>query len=64
MRAVGHALFDTALGRNPLAPVVPCHRLMAAGGRLGGFSAPGGLQTKLRLLGIERAVFGGQPGLF
>ncbi|NML48308.1 methylated-DNA--[protein]-cysteine S-methyltransferase [Ramlibacter sp. G-1-2-2] len=58
-RAVGQAL-----GSNPFAPVVPCHRVMAAGGRSGGFSATGGVDTKLRMLEIERARFGGQPGLF
>lgn len=58
-RAVGQAL-----GHNPFAPVVPCHRVLAAGGRSGGFSAEGGAQTKLRLLEIEKARFGGEPGLF
>jgi methylated-DNA-[protein]-cysteine S-methyltransferase len=58
-RAVGQAL-----GRNPFAPLVPCHRVLAAGHRAGGFSAPGGLDTKLRLLLLEGAELGGQPGLF
>jgi methylated-DNA-[protein]-cysteine S-methyltransferase len=44
-----------ALGRNPFPIVVPCHRVLAAGGNLGGFSAPGGVATKQRLLDIERA---------
>jgi methylated-DNA-[protein]-cysteine S-methyltransferase len=44
-----------ALAHNPFALVVPCHRVIAAGGRLGGFSARGGLTTKQRLLSIERA---------
>lgn len=48
-RAVGQAL-----GRNPFAIVVPCHRVVAAGGKSGGFSAWGGLSTKLRLLELER----------
>lgn len=52
-----------ALGRNPFAPVVPCHRVLAAGARSGGFSANGGVATKLRMLQIERASFDG-PGLF
>jgi methylated-DNA-[protein]-cysteine S-methyltransferase len=43
------------MGRNPWPIVVPCHRVVAAGGRLGGFSAHGGGRTKLRLLEIERA---------
>ncbi|MFG5410150.1 MGMT family protein [Piscinibacter sakaiensis] len=58
-RAVGQAL-----GANPFAPLVPCHRVLAAAGRPGGFSAPGGLATKLALLSCEQAQFGGQPGLF
>jgi methylated-DNA-[protein]-cysteine S-methyltransferase len=58
-RAVGQAL-----GANPFPIVVPCHRVMAAGGKAGGFSAPGGLATKLKLLEIERAPLGGTPGLF
>src|SRR4029453_17011519 len=49
-RAVGRAL-----GRNPFAIVVPCHRVVAAGGKLGGFSASGGVHTKRRMLEIERA---------
>jgi methylated-DNA-[protein]-cysteine S-methyltransferase len=45
----------TALSRNPFAPIVPCHRVVAAGGKLGGYSAPGGSSTKRRLLEIEGA---------
>ena len=45
-----------AMGRNPFPIVVPCHRVLAAGGKSGGFSAPGGVETKLRLLTIEGAV--------
>ena len=44
-----------ALGRNPVAIIVPCHRIVASGGRLGGFSAPGGAMTKQRLLTMESA---------
>lgn len=58
-RAVGHAL-----GRNPFAIIVPCHRVLAAGNRPGGFSAPGGVTTKLRLLAIEGAVTSREPDLF
>jgi len=47
-RAVGHAL-----GRNPFVLVVPCHRVLAAHGGLGGFSAHGGIRTKRLLLDIE-----------
>lgn len=57
-RAVGQAL-----GSNPFAPVVPCHRVLAADARAGGFSANGGVSTKLRMLLTERAQFNG-PGLF
>ena len=55
-RAVGQAL-----GRNPFAIVVPCHRVLAAGGKVGGFSANGGIATKLRLLAIEGAQANGAP---
>ncbi|HEY4280119.1 MAG TPA: methylated-DNA--[protein]-cysteine S-methyltransferase [Conexibacter sp.] len=53
-----------ALGANPFAPIVPCHRVTAAGGRTGGFSAPGGVETKLRMLEIERVHARGVPTLF
>ncbi len=53
-----------ALGRNPFPLIVPCHRVVAAGGRLGGFSAAGGTVTKRRLLEIENARFGSEPDLF
>ena len=58
-RAVGQAL-----GRNPFAIVVPCHRVLAAGGKVGGFSANGGIATKLRMLAIEDARTNGQLALF
>ena len=53
-----------ALGRNPLPIIVPCHRVLGANGRLTGFSAPGGVATKLRMLRIEGARIGDEPGLF
>src|SRR5215510_2461304 len=53
-----------ALGRNPFPIVVPCHRVLAAGGKAGGFSANGGVTTKLRLLSIERARTSEEPTLF
>jgi methylated-DNA-[protein]-cysteine S-methyltransferase len=53
-----------ALGKNPYAPVVPCHRVLAAGGRAGGFSARGGLESKARLLTIEKAATTDAPSLF
>jgi methylated-DNA-[protein]-cysteine S-methyltransferase len=53
-----------ALGQNPVPIIVPCHRVMAAGRKTGGFSAPGGVQTKLRLLSIEGAQLEEEPMLF
>jgi methylated-DNA-[protein]-cysteine S-methyltransferase len=53
-----------SLGRNPFPVVVPCHRVLAANGRTGGFSAPGGVATKLKILAVERARFGATPSLF
>jgi methylated-DNA-[protein]-cysteine S-methyltransferase len=49
-RAVGRAL-----AQNPYPVIVPCHRVLAAQDRAGGFSAPGGVTTKLRLLELERS---------
>jgi methylated-DNA-[protein]-cysteine S-methyltransferase len=49
---------------NPFAVIVPCHRVTAAAGKAGGFSATGGVATKLRLLEIERARLGREPTLF
>jgi methylated-DNA-[protein]-cysteine S-methyltransferase len=57
-RAVGQAM-----GENPTPVIMPCHRVLAAGGKTGGFSAPGGVVTKLQLLTIEGAEPGG-PTLF
>jgi methylated-DNA-[protein]-cysteine S-methyltransferase len=51
-----------AMGRNPVPIIVPCHRVLAAGGRMGGFSAPGGVFTKRRLLDLERARPPSPPG--
>ncbi|CAO5233317.1 methylated-DNA--[protein]-cysteine S-methyltransferase [Frankia sp. AgKG'84/4] len=53
-----------ALGRNPMPIVVPCHRVLAAGGAMHGFSAPGGVETKRRMLVIEGAVAPPPPTLF
>jgi len=58
-RAVGQSL-----GRNAMPIIVPCHRVVATGGGLGGFSAPGGTATKRRMLAIEDAQPSGPPGLF
>jgi len=51
----------TALGENPCPIVMPCHRVLAANGKPGGFSASGGVVTKLKLLSIEGAQPGGPP---
>jgi methylated-DNA-[protein]-cysteine S-methyltransferase len=58
-RAVGQAL-----GQNPFPIVIPCHRVTAAHGSIGGFSAPGGARTKLRMLAIEGVQVGEQLSLF
>ena len=58
-RAVGRAL-----GENPCPIIIPCHRVLAAGGGTGGFSGGTGVPTKLRMLTIERARIGGEPTLF
>lgn len=50
-RAVGQAL-----GRNPIPLIVPCHRVLGADGKSGGFSAPGGAASKMRMLALERAA--------
>jgi methylated-DNA-[protein]-cysteine S-methyltransferase len=53
-----------ALARNPFPIIVPCHRVVAANGALTGFSAPGGLATKRRMLELEGAPGYGQQALF
>jgi methylated-DNA-[protein]-cysteine S-methyltransferase len=55
-RAVGHAL-----SRNPVPIIIPCHRILAKGHRVGGFSASGGALTKERLLALEGVHVGGTP---
>ena len=50
-RAVGQAM-----GQNPVPLLVPCHRVLAADGRTGGFSSPGGVTAKMRMLALERAA--------
>lgn len=52
-----------ACGANPIPVIIPCHRVVAAGGGSGGFSAPGGLATKYSLLKLEGARFAYQPKL-
>ena len=53
-----------ALGHNPCPIVVPCHRVLAAGNKPGGFSARGGVSTKLKMLQIEGAAVNHTPNLF
>lgn len=53
-----------ALGDNPIPIIVPCHRVTAAGGKLGGFSARGGVATKRRLLGVESGALHDPGTLF
>jgi methylated-DNA-[protein]-cysteine S-methyltransferase len=53
-----------ALGRNPIAIIVPCHRVLGADGKMGGFSANGGVATKRRILEIEGASAIGAGPLF
>jgi methylated-DNA-[protein]-cysteine S-methyltransferase len=53
-----------AMGRNPVPLVIPCHRVLAAGNKLGGFSARGGTATKAKLLALEGVhLDGGAPRL-
>jgi methylated-DNA-[protein]-cysteine S-methyltransferase len=47
-----------AMARNPAPLIIPCHRVLAAGGRIGGFSAPGGSRTKIRMLELEGVRIG------
>jgi methylated-DNA-[protein]-cysteine S-methyltransferase len=53
-----------ALGRNRWPIVIPCHRVLGADGKAGGFSAPGAVATKIKMLNLERARVGGEPSLF
>ena len=52
-----------AMARNPVPLIIPCHRVLAAGGKLGGFSAPGRTETKEKMLALEGVFIGGQPRL-
>lgn len=58
-RAVGEAM-----ARNPIPILMPCHRVLGANGKPGGFSAPGGVETKLKMLQIEGARVGDTLTLF
>jgi methylated-DNA-[protein]-cysteine S-methyltransferase len=52
-----------AMGKNPIPLIIPCHRVLAAGGKIGGFSAPGGADTKERMLALEGVFINNQPRL-
>jgi methylated-DNA-[protein]-cysteine S-methyltransferase len=56
-RAVG-----AAMGANPIPLIIPCHRVLASDGRPGGFSAPGGAESKLRMLALEGVSVGTPAG--
>ena len=56
-RAVGQAM-----GANPMPLVIPCHRVLASNGKPGGFSAPGGAESKLRMLALEGVTVGAPAG--
>jgi methylated-DNA-[protein]-cysteine S-methyltransferase len=50
-----------AMARNPVALIIPCHRVLAAGGKIGGFSAPGGSASKTRMLALEGVLIAPPP---
>ena len=52
-----------AMARNPVPLIIPCHRVLAAGGKLGGFSAPGRTEAKQRMLALEGVFIDKQPRL-
>ena len=52
-----------AMGMNPIPVIIPCHRVLASGNRMGGFSAPGGTRTKQRLLDMEGIRLGDRAQL-
>lgn len=56
-RAVG-----AAMGANPIPLIIPCHRVLASDGKPGGFSAPGGAESKLRMLSLEGVAVGASAG--
>jgi len=64
-KRAGHAGLPSetgaALGANPVPLVIPCHRILAAGGKIGGFSAPGGSVTKEKMLAMEGVRVGPPP---
>ncbi len=50
-----------AMAKNPIPLIIPCHRVLAAGGKVGGFSAPGGAASKVRMLELEGVVMAPEP---
>ncbi|MET3924968.1 methylated-DNA--[protein]-cysteine S-methyltransferase [Devosia sp. 2618] len=56
-RAVG-----AAMGANPIPLVIPCHRVLASDGKTGGFSAPGGALSKVKMLALEGVIVGTPAG--
>lgn len=50
-----------AMAKNPIPLIIPCHRVLAAGGKVGGFSAPGGAASKVRMLELEGVVMTPEP---
>jgi methylated-DNA-[protein]-cysteine S-methyltransferase len=52
-----------AMARNPVPLIIPCHRVLAAGGKVGGFSAPGGSAAKIRMLELEGVRLGPPPAV-
>jgi methylated-DNA-[protein]-cysteine S-methyltransferase len=50
------------MASNPIPLIIPCHRVLAAGGKIGGFSAPGGATAKIRMLGLEGVQVGSSTG--
>ena len=56
-RAVGQAM-----GANPIPLVIPCHRVLASDGKPGGFSAPGGAASKVKMLALEGVSIGAPAG--
>lgn len=50
-----------AMAKNPIPLIIPCHRVLAAGGKTGGFSAPGGAASKVRMLELEGVVLAPEP---
>jgi methylated-DNA-[protein]-cysteine S-methyltransferase len=68
-KAIGRADWEAArdvgqaMAKNPVALIIPCHRVLAAGGKIGGFSAPGGADTKMKMLELEGVILEPQKSL-